>query len=156
MEVAYINPFIEAVTVILRMTTNMEVTRGTPSLDKGNFHAPEVCVSLGIVGDKQGHVVYGISMETALNIAGRMMGGVEVKELDDLAKSAIAELGNMITGNASSRFEKMAINLDISPPTVMVGQKLVIGWPMHTALVVPIHTEAGELVVWVSLAEKKN
>jgi chemotaxis protein CheX len=156
MKVEYINPFIEAGTEILRATTGMEVTRGKPSLDDGNFVAPEVCVVLGIVGDMKGQVIYGVSLPTALGIAGKMMGGMDVRELDEMSKSAIAELGNMTTGNAASRFEKMSLNLNISPPTVLVGQSVIISWPNHRALVVPLNTECGAMIVWVCLEENKK
>ena len=155
MKVEYINPFIEAGMHILRETTQMSVERGSPSLDDGQFRAPEVSVVLGIVGDMEGQVIYAVSMECALGIAGRMMGGVEVKELDEMSKSAIAELGNMITGNAATRFEKDSMNIDISPPTVMTGSGVTIGWPLHRALVVPLKMEVGVMIVWVCMEEKK-
>ncbi len=156
MKVEYINPFLEAGTEVLRLTTGMEVQRGKPALDDGNFCAPEVCVVLGIVGDMKGQVIYGVTLPTALGIAGKMMGGMEVKELDEMSKSAIAELGNMITGNAASRFERISFNLNISPPTVMVGQSVVISWPMHRALVVPLHTDVGDMIVWVCMEEERK
>jgi chemotaxis protein CheX len=155
MKVDYINPFIESATEILRATTGMEVTRGKPSVDSGSFHAPEVCVVLGIIGDLSGQVIYGVSLPCALGIACKMMGEVEVKEMDELSRSAVAELGNMMAGNATSRFEKMSISMNISPPTVMIGQSVTIGWPLHRALVVPIEMEVGTMVVWVCLEESK-
>ncbi len=156
MKVEYINPFIEAATEILRATTGMEVTRGKPRVDDGDFNAPNVCVVLGIIGDLKGQVIYGVSMSTALGIAGKMMGGVEIKEMDELSRSAVAELGNMMAGNATSRFEKLSIAMNISPPTVMIGQGVTVGWPLHRALVVPILMEVGEMIVWVCLEESKN
>ena len=91
-----------------------------------------------------------------MGIVGKMMGGMEVTELDEMSKSAIAELGNMITGNALARFEKENLHLDISPPTVMTGKGITIGWPMRRGLLVPLHTEVGDLVVWVCMEETKS
>jgi len=155
MKVEYINPFIESATDILRQTTNMTIERGVPTLDRGGFEAPDLSVVLGIVGDMQGQVIFGIDRPTALGIVGRMMGGVEVLELDELGMSAIAELGNMITGNATGRFEKMKVNMDISPPTVLTGQGVKISWPLHRALVVPLNTEVGTVTISVNLEEKQ-
>jgi hypothetical protein len=46
--------------------------------------------------------VISLSKETALSVASLMMGGMLVTELDDLSKSAISELGNMIMGNTAT------------------------------------------------------
>jgi len=156
MKVEYINPFIESAMEILRQTTQMVVDRGAPTLDSGRFEAPDLSVVLGIVGDMQGQIIFGIGSETALGIVGKMLGGVVVTELDELGMSAIAELGNMITGNATGRFEKMSLNMDISPPTVLTGQGVRITWPMHRALVVPLNTEVGTVTISVNLEEKKE
>lgn len=156
MKVEYINPFVESATDILRQTTQMTVERGTPTLDTGQFEAPELSVVLGIIGDMQGQVIFGIDQETAHGIVGKMLGGVEVTELDELGMSAIAELGNMITGNASSRFEKMKVTMDISPPTVLTGQGVKISWPLHRALVVPLNTEVGTVIMSVNLEERNE
>ncbi|MCA9409849.1 MAG: chemotaxis protein CheX [Candidatus Omnitrophica bacterium] len=156
MKVEYINPFIESAIEILRQTTGMSVERGTPTLDTGQFNAPDLSVVLGIVGDMQGQVIFGIELNTAHGIVGRMLGGVEVKELDELGMSAIAELGNMITGNATGRFEKMKVTMDISPPTVLTGQGVKISWPLHRALVVPLNTEVGDVTISVNLEENKD
>ena len=91
-----------------------------------------------------------------LGIAGKMMGGVEVKELDEMSKSAIDEPGNVMTGNAAARFEKQNMDMDISRPTVLTGQGITIGWPLHRALALPLHTEVGDMIVWVCLEERKE
>ncbi len=44
--------------------------------------------------------------------------GMPVTELDDMATSAISELGNMIMGNAATIFSTKGIVIDITPPTV--------------------------------------
>jgi chemotaxis protein CheX len=152
MKVQYINPFIESATSILSQTTQMEVTRGAPSLDDGNFHSPEVCVVLGIVGDMRGQVIYGASMEVACGIAGKMMGSA-MAGLDEMAKSAISELGNMITGNAATLFEKEGHNINISPPTIIVGKDMNVTMPMQRGLIVPLHTQVGDFLIWVCMGE---
>ena len=156
MLVEYINPFLEAAGEILRTVAHLEIERGIPSVAEVPFEVQEVTVVLGVVGDMVGQVVYGLSLESAVAIAGRMMGRTDLEDLDEFAKSAVAELGNMITGNAASRFERMAVQLEISPPTVLTGQGMSLSWPMDRALVVPLHSEAGDLVVWVGLAARKG
>ena len=47
---------------------------------------------------------------------------MEVKELDDMSKSALSELSNMLTANAMTEFSKTGLNLDISVPTLLSGE----------------------------------
>jgi len=44
--------------------------------------------------------------------------------LDDLAMSAIGELGNMIAGALAMNLEKVGCRIIISPPTVVTGKNL--------------------------------
>ncbi len=62
-----------------------------------------ICI-VGIVGDIKGNIVYSIDSEDALKIASTMMMGMEINVLDDMAKSAISELTNMLTANAATFF----------------------------------------------------
>jgi len=48
-----------------------------------------------------------------------MMGGYPVSELDEMCCSAIAELGNMISGNASTMLYNEGIQVDITPPDIV-------------------------------------
>ena len=54
-------------------------------------------------------------------IASAMMMGMEVKEFDEIAQSAISELSNMLTANASTIFSQNKIMIDISTPTMIYG-----------------------------------
>nr|WP_272509076.1 chemotaxis protein CheX [Clostridium ganghwense] len=81
-----------------------------------------VMIILGIVGNIKGNVVYGMNIESAKKIASKMMMGMPVNELDDMAQSAISELSNMVTANASMNFSNIGINTNISTPTLMYGK----------------------------------
>jgi len=59
-----------------------------------------------------------------------MMGGVALAELDEISKSAIAELGNMIMGNTATILSSRGIGIEITPPSLLVGQNMVIT-PAH-------------------------
>jgi chemotaxis protein CheX len=51
-----------------------------------------------------------------------MMGGLPVDSLDDMAKSAISELGNMIIGNTATILSTRGISVEITPPSLHVGE----------------------------------
>ncbi len=90
--------------------------------DTGNqIHSPEVVCIIGIVGDLRGNIIYAMNSETARKIAGIMMGGMELDDFDEIAQSAIAELGNMLAANACTELAAMSLRADVSTPTLMIG-----------------------------------
>ena len=62
-----------------------------------------------------------MSEATAMTIASTMMGGMPVTQFDELPQSAISELVNMVTANSAIRFEQLGMQVDISPPSLVVG-----------------------------------
>jgi len=119
-----IKPFTAAVTDILPQLGFQSVTEKGITIKCKKIIASGVVVTLGIVGDKKGNVVYTIDKEGAKNIASIMMMGMPVEELDDMAKSALSELSNMLTANAGINFSNDGITVDISVPTLMYGDDI--------------------------------
>jgi len=153
MKVEYINPFVTSASNILEQVAQLKVERGKVSLRPKMFPTPEVSVLLGVTGDVKGQVIYGLAADTALAIAKRMMGGLELKAVDDVARSAIGELGNMITGNATGILEKGGIIISISPPAIVTGKDVAVSSMEGAILVVPLESEIGTLEINVSLQE---
>ena len=151
MQIQYINPFIESATNILEQIAGISSERGELSLRSSTQARYEVAAVLGIVGEVRGQVVYSMSMTTAKGVASQMMGGIQVEEFDEIAKSAIAELGNMITGNASTLLEKQGIRCSISPPTLITGHEIHVSAVKIQTLIVPLNTDVGILEIAVGL-----
>ncbi|WP_053956001.1 chemotaxis protein CheX [Inediibacterium massiliense] len=122
MDVRWINPFIEAFLNVMPQVGFQEIKKNNVSVKSSSITSSGVMMNLGIVGDLKGNVIYNIDLEDAKNIASKMMMGAPVLELDDMAQSAISELSNMITANASINFSKMDISTNISIPTLMYGK----------------------------------
>ncbi len=80
-----------------------------------------VTVIIGMTKAIRGNVAYNLTEATAMAIASTMMGGMPVTQFDDLPQSAISELVNMVTANAAIRYEQMGLQVDISPPSLVVG-----------------------------------
>ncbi len=139
MRVEYINPFIQAATEVIRDLLNEETHRGNLSLKASIFPCQEVSVVLGLVGiDAKGQVIYSLTQDAALKIASKMMGGIEIQEMDEISRSAIGELGNMITGRASGILEKSGVEVEISPPTLIIGSDFSVASSRARMLSVPI------------------
>lgn len=124
MDVAIINSFIASVTDVMPQLGFSSINIKNQLEKSKKIVASGIVLTLGIVGDKKGNVAYAIDTEGAKQIASIMMMGMPVEELDDMAKSAISELSNMLTANASINLSNESINVDISPPTMLTGESI--------------------------------
>ncbi|MFT5873259.1 MAG: chemotaxis protein CheX [Clostridium sp.] len=121
MDVNLINPFIISFFDIMPQIGFKEVQKQGISVKGKSIKSLGVMIMLGIVGDIKGNIIYSLEVESAKQIASIMMMGSPVTELDDMAQSALSELSNMLTANASISFAKNGTNINISTPTLMHG-----------------------------------
>ena len=121
MDVKMINPFVDAVSSIMPQLGFQTVTRGKLAVKDQYVVSQGVTIIVGLTLDVKGNVAYNMSEETAKQVASTMMMGMPVAQMDDMAQSAISEMTNMVTANAATNFEKMGVNVDISPPSLIVG-----------------------------------
>lgn len=118
--VNYINPLLKASVMVIEQACRMNVTLAKPYLREASFTSDELLVLMGITGEMKGQAILDFPKEAALKIASQMCM-MEIKELDDLAQSAICELCNMIMGNTATLFSQTGVQIDITPPTVCTG-----------------------------------
>jgi chemotaxis protein CheX len=121
----YIYPFVEATEYIFNQFS-LTCSVGQPEAKESPFIGRDVYSVVGVTGAMRGQVYLGFSESTALQIVSAMMGGMPVNEVDAMGQSALAELSNMICGNAMTRFSVDDLVLDITPPSVVVGKELKI------------------------------
>lgn len=154
MNVEYINPFINVSVNLLNMVCNVEAKRGQIFIKESTFFAERVVIIIGIAGEFKGQVFFSMDESTACKIASTMMFGMEVNELDDMAKSAIAELGNMIMGNVSTEFFNNGTKIDITPPTILVGKDMAVSTKGVRTICIPLILDnLGKVEIDVSLTE---
>ncbi len=156
MKVEYVNPFIEAASSVLDEIASLKTDRGKLSLKDPNQPFRDVCAILGLVGRIHGQVIYGFDESTAKNVVSRMMMGAEVLEFDEMARSALGELGNIITGKASVILESNGYPIEISPPTLVMATNVRISSLKIPMIVVPLESEVGIIEIYVGLEEAEQ
>jgi chemotaxis protein CheX len=119
MNVRYINPFLASSIHVIEAMMQVKPSVGQVALQPVNGGHDSLLLKIGILGHFQGDVVFHFPHQVALRIVSAMMGGYPVSELDDMCCSAIAELGNMISGNASTMLYNEGIHVDITPPDIV-------------------------------------
>lgn len=126
MDVKYINPFIEAFLTVMPQLGFSNIQKGKLSLKDHNLTASGVIMTVGIVGEIKGNVVYYLDLENAKKVASVMMMGMPVNVFDDMAQSAVSELANMLTANAATAFSNIGITVDISTPNLLYGDHMSV------------------------------
>ena len=118
--VDHINPFLMASSKILKEMCTIDIKFGKPYIKEPIFLENTYIIIIGFTGERKGQVMIVLDESVALDLASRMIM-MPITEMDDISKSAIAELGNMIMGNAATIFSNKGIAIDITPPTLGKG-----------------------------------
>ncbi|MDF2924974.1 MAG: chemotaxis protein CheX [Paenibacillaceae bacterium] len=151
MKAEYINPFLESASIVLEQMINVRPSTGELGIKDVKFVEKYIWIQIGLTGQMQGDIVFGLHENVALKLVSAMMGGYAISEMDDMSKSAISELGNMISGNASTILYNQGVRVDITPP-VVVQSVANTGLKPKKALTIPLIMDGiGELDIQVLL-----
>jgi len=152
MKAEFVNPFASAVLMVFQKEFGMNVMRDSLALYQGPLRGADVNTIIGVTGQLEGQVIYTFEERVALRIASALMGEA-VEELDELAKSAVAELGNIITGNAAIGLSENGYNCILTPPTLLTGKELIVT-TFTPVLNIPFSTDFGSVTIHVALRER--
>ncbi len=155
MKVEYINPFIEASQSVLTMMTGNKPELGKVYLRNSPYESDNVVVIVGLTGAIRGQVVIAFTKESAIKVASAMMGGMPITELDEMSKSAISELANMIMGNTATLLANRGIGIEITPPSLLYGERLTITPGNMKTITIPLNSNNDKLLeIDVSIEDK--
>ena len=126
LDVNNINPFLQSTISVFETVTQLKLTIGKPSMANFSFSTPTYTITVGVIGEMKGQAVLAMEIDKAKDIASKMMFGMPVAELDEMACSALNELSNMIMGNTATVFSTQGKVIDITPPISVLGTDLKI------------------------------
>ncbi len=153
MRIEYINPFVEASFDILNEVLQTTVKRGQLYLKRLGESMKGVAVVIGVIGNIKGRIVFDMTEDTALKIASKL-NGEEFNVFNEMARSTIGELANMITGRSVTKLEKERLAFNFTPPTIITGENLnIYEFGDIEALIIPIDTGIG--IVEINIAFKE-
>lgn len=142
--VDHINPFLMASTKILKEMCFVDARLGKPFIKDPIFLDNTLVILIGITGEMKGQVMIAFEHEIACDIASKMIM-MPVTQMDEFAKSAICELGNMILGNTATIFSTKGIEIDITPPTVGSGT-MSFSTNYARNICIPLEYENGKII----------
>ncbi len=145
MDANHVNPFLRAVELVLGQLGINDIKKGEIKVKDEMYVDRDITAFLGIVGDIKGNVSYSFDFQTAMKIVSCMVG-MAVTELREFERSALAELANMITGNAVGGLKGFR-DLDITPPSVIMGHDIFFVIGTVPTLMISIETSVGVIEV---------
>ncbi|MCF8070210.1 MAG: chemotaxis protein CheX [Desulfobacterales bacterium] len=154
MDVNYINPFFESTRDILETTSSIRNIPQKPYVKKGNVAAGEVSCVIALTGDFKGTIAVSFTTPCILNIVSKMFGE-EMTEINDDIKDAVGEIGNMISGQVTTKLNALEKNLKAGLSDVHMGEGHTIEHLPDTPVIsMPHKTEKGEYTIEVCLEDK--
>ncbi|MBO8177427.1 chemotaxis protein CheX [Aeribacillus pallidus] len=137
-----LNGTIETMKSIFPLTIQL----GKPMLVEEPLYQQEMGVLIGITGDIPGRIMIQ-SQQDVFSQLGQAMFGLPVE--GEMLESFAGEVGNMIAGNLSTVISQIGMTMDITPPTVIVGDSKVYGFKRAFQLPVTMDTVGTFTVVLI-------
>jgi len=126
MDAKLVNPFMDAFMNIMPQIGFQNLKRNKISVRDKATLSLGVTVLVGFTKEIRGSVAYNMTDDTAKFIASTMMMGMPVADFDEMAQSAISELSNMLTANAATNLTAMGLEVDISTPSLSIGDNFMV------------------------------
>lgn len=148
-----INPFLNSSRDIFSQVGNVQMEQKDAYVRKEIQLKDNLGIVIGITGDLKGQVIINLPIKIGKKIASNMMGGMPIATLDNIAKSAISEMGNMIMGNSATNLYNLGIKVDITPPSIILGKEMNYSVVDQTILCIPYETSEDVIEINISLKE---
>ena len=150
MEAKYLNPIIAATDSVFQSMLSVKPIKDNIFVQEDLVTDKEANVIIGMTGDVKGSIVYSFSEDMALKVV-EAMSGMEMQKLDKFVTSAMGELGNIISGKATTGLAELDLSCDIAPPQIVTGKNINISSEADQVLMVRFNTDLGEFDVGFSI-----
>jgi chemotaxis protein CheX len=152
MHIKIVNAFVKAAQAVLAAETTLSFARGEMELSDHVYLSDEVTVIISLVGQVRGTVLYSLAEADALTLAGYLLGE-PFAAFTPLAQSGIAELGNVITGQATGTLAEAGCEVSLSPPTLLIGKGMALSTLDLPRLVVSLKSDMGVIGLHLALRQ---
>ena len=150
MKAEHINLVLEATQSVLENMVGLKPDKGALDAKDNHFFAEKVISYIGVTGELEGFIYFSMDEATAREVAGEM-AGMELEDFNEMARSAVGELANIIIGQATTNLSDQGHQCDITPPSITTGNNLDTSIDYGKFLVIPLHTDLGIIQLNVSL-----
>ena len=158
----YVNTFIFSAIKVFREMLDLEVSKKKIYVEKGKTSIGGVGIILDITGDNKIRVVCELSKDVTIrfstlmiehSIVENFLKGQNKQDLKLLLESAIAELGNIITGNAITILNDKGIGCSISPPKIFMGKGIKLIPSDFYTIVIELISNYGDFIINLAIKD---
>jgi chemotaxis protein CheX len=153
MKAEYANIFIRSAVEVFQKEVGVQLSR--KELARKNSPVPSLPVSiiLGITGFLRGQVVYAMDREFAYRVARAMLPNKLPADVKKLVNSAVSEIANIITGQASIALAGETETINLTPPVVLTATNLTVDFLDLPTVALSLISEIGVLEINIALTE---
>lgn len=153
MKAEYANVFITSAVRVFQHELKIHLSRKELKKKESPFPGLPVCIILGITGFLQGQIVYAMDQEFAQNIALAMLPNKLPAEIKKMENSAISEIANIITGQATIALAGETEIIHITPPAVVKASEIIFDFLQVPTIALSMICEIGLLEINIALTE---
>jgi chemotaxis protein CheX len=150
MRYEYIEPFVASTIKVMGSVMQTDIAQGEVSLVMDDEISGDIAIVVRVKGDSEGHIVLNMYTDTAVSISNVMFGD-DLEALTPIGMDSIAELANMIAGNATSALNDLGFDFKVYPPLIIRKDDLKTKAARIEAFQIPLFTEYGEIIMNVAL-----
>jgi chemotaxis protein CheX len=148
-----IQPFINAADAVLSESLACPVTVSDISMNEEAYQRHATATLIEISGDIEGRVIFDVEDSTAMKVACTMAGtGIEADP--QIIRETVAELANLVIGNAVTTLNDQGFRFKVHPPVDHPGQQGFRGSEDMEALVMDFASPEGN--VFLNIAMRYN
>ncbi|KIL40837.1 hypothetical protein SD70_11250 [Gordoniibacillus kamchatkensis] len=130
------NDLLEGAMASAKQVLHVPIAMGEPEpFTKSALHS-EMCVLIGFTGDMEGQLIIDGGTQAFSGLGGAMFGMALEGEM---LHSFVGEIANMMAGNLCTYMSLKERKLDITPPTILMGDMKL--FPFVAGFSVPIGIE---------------
>lgn len=156
MNLDYINSFILSFYDFLKNQIDLESRKGRLEIKSMRSPMRGVAILVGISGELTGTILIDMGLETAHRLSSKM-NGEPSSEITDIFIATIKEFGNLVCGGAVVRLDQLKRSFDLSPPTVILGQQMVLAMESKSEiLVIPFLSDLGQIDLNIFITPEKR
>jgi chemotaxis protein CheX len=145
-----IQPFISALDAVLAETLSTSVSISDVAMDEDGYRKKGPAVLISIKGQIEGRIILDMDTATAAHIATVMTGG-EVGETSPAIRETVAELANMVIGNAVTLLNDRGFTFKVFPPELQSAEQLESAGADAEATVLSFHTPQGDVYMNITM-----
>ncbi len=152
LDLSMVNPFLGATFEVFKQLFNVDLTKSGISMKKAPSATNEVAIIVGITGATHtGVMVLSLKKYTAIKMVRILYPDMQINEKDEEFSDALGEIANIISGNAMNQFSKNGMSLNITTPSVIVGQAFEVHLLDQTTLSTEMQSPFGVLEINVAI-----